>query len=109
MRLLYLLFACLVLAFPVVSTAEQGKENIWVYEGGWFQHTEGNKWIEVNHGVYDLGKGKYHFREVGKNKDFIELVDDSRKMLIRLHREFCEVREENQREWSTLYKGHWAK
>ena len=109
MRLAYLVFACLLTAFSAVSNADQGKESIWVYEGGWFQQVEGNKWIEVNVDVYDLGKGKWHFREVAKNKDFIELVDESRKLLIRLHHEFCEVKEEDRREWSLLYKGHWKK
>jgi hypothetical protein len=109
MRLLYIAMGCVFMAFPVVSELEQGREDVWVYEGGWFQRVEGNKWIEVNVDVYDFGKGKWHFREIEKKKDFIELVDESRKLLIRLHHDFCETRREDQREWSLLYKGHWKK
>src|ERR1700680_3048283 len=37
---------------------------VWQYQGGFFKDTGNGQWMETN------ATGTYHFREVGRNRDF---------------------------------------
>ena len=76
----------------------------WVYEGGFFKDVGNGQWDEANTG------GSYHFKEVGRNREFVELYDDSRDCSVRLYRHAMYLKGFNGQtpDWVKFYDGRWA-
>ena len=54
---------------------------VWSYEGGYFRDQDADGWVERN------PSGEYHFKEVRRNREFIELYDCSRDCTVRLYKD----------------------
>ena len=64
----------------------------WRYTGpmpGWFAPAGNGRWVERN------TKATFEFREVGRNRSFVELYDRSRDITVRLYDKICMIRTPN--------------
>jgi hypothetical protein len=52
---------------------------VWQYQGGFFKADGSNCWTESN------ASGTYHFQEVRRTPDFVDLFDASRGFTVRLY------------------------
>src|SRR5262249_31907046 len=62
---------------------------VWRYSGavtGQFASSGNGKWVEIN------TQGTFYFREVAREKNFIELHDESRDVTVRLCEQACFIR-----------------
>jgi hypothetical protein len=74
---------------------------VWQYQGGFFKDLGGGRWFEAN------ASGTYHFREVGRGREFIDLFDASRGMTARLYGNAMYLRG-GFRAFTKLYDGRWT-
>lgn len=106
------MFAVLALAVVVgQGLAEEPADtrSYWVYEGGWFAKTKDGSWYELNELTHrKLGKPA-KFKEAKRTKEYIELVDEERKVSVQLHSEHSMVRisDRDDATWEKLYTGRW--
>jgi hypothetical protein len=79
----------------------------WLYstnagQGG-FRETETGHWTEIT------PDGKlFGLAQVSENSAYVELVDSSRGVSVRLRPTYAEFKQEPNTGWSRLYNGHWA-
>jgi hypothetical protein len=52
---------------------------VWQYQGGFFKDAGNGQWVESN------ASGTYYFREVRRDREFIDLFDASRGFTARLY------------------------
>ncbi|MBY0458117.1 MAG: hypothetical protein K2V38_12315 [Gemmataceae bacterium] len=103
------LILSLALACPQGADAAEDTRTLWVYEGGWFGQQKDGFWYEYNEmTIRKLGKPS-KFKEVKRTKEFVELLDEGRKVGIRLGEDGVEVLDPGSDEWKPLYKGRWVK
>ncbi len=82
---------------------------LWAYEGGWFAKDKDGSWHEYNEvTLRKLGKPS-KFKEVRRTKEHVELLDEGRKIAIRLSESWAESRPSDREEatWEKLYYGRW--
>ena len=80
---------CAVASLLILASAEQswaGGRDVWVHSNGTFTNMRGNNWIE------HVGGDTYHFREMRRSDDSVELYDRSRDCTVRLTRHACLVK-----------------
>jgi hypothetical protein len=91
---------------PQMASA-QGTPRGWLYSTaagrGGIQETGPGKWTEI---TPDLKL--FSLDQVSENSAYVELVDRSRGVWVRLHPTYAEFRQEPGRVWSRLYAGRWA-
>ena len=81
----------------------------WVYysdsgQEGRFTKGKGREWVEAT-----ADGGEYRFIESGRNAEFVELVDRSRLIVVRLYADYADMRQGTQSPgFGRLYDGHWA-
>ena len=80
---------------------------MWRYDGGFFKDVGGVAWVERN------SSGTYHFEEVRRNRDFVDLYDAGRDLTVRLYRDACYIQHGTSdpvryHDFRRLYNGHWA-
>jgi hypothetical protein len=81
-----------------------GERLVWSYEGGFFADKDKKNWIEEN------PTGKYFFKEVDRNEDYIELYDKSRDCTVRLYKDAMYLKGLGQfNDFVKLYDGEWTK
>jgi len=73
---------------------------LWRHDHGSFELQADGTWAE-----FDLGKKVWTFKEVGRTKDAIELLDLGRNMRLRLMAQ--EVRFLSDDDWPVIYRGEW--
>jgi hypothetical protein len=105
MRCLILAVAGLLSSAAFVVADDQ--RVIWVYEAGWYQQKDGKNWIEVNPDNYPEAKA-LQYVEVKRTEQYVELYDDSRKIVVRLF-DSTEEHRVGDGKWETGYKGRWRK
>ncbi len=92
-----------------VKSADAGGQdrNAWLYKAkgqdGWFKKEAGKQWIEMT-----ADGGMLQFEEVARTPKYVEVFDKSRMMRVRLHADFAEFQEGEQREWTRLTTGRWV-
>ena len=86
-----------------------GERTAWVYEGGWFSMKDNTTWIEWNCDVYRNQGRPFQFSEIDRNDDYVELFDESRRMILRLDDGQMKWRLEGQDTWNFRYNGHWKR
>lgn len=111
MRHLILLAALAMGPMPSDAVADETADarTYWAYEGGWFAKANDGAWYEMNEQTFrKLGKASY-FKEIRRTKDYVELRDDGRKVIVRLSAESSEVHlfDKPGVRWEALYKGRW--
>jgi hypothetical protein len=52
---------------------------VWQYQGGFFKDAGAEGWVESN------ASGTYHFREVRRAREYVDLYDSSRGLTARLY------------------------
>jgi hypothetical protein len=52
---------------------------VWQYQGGFFKDAGRDMWVESN------ASGTYHFREVRRTREYVDLYDASRGLTARLY------------------------
>jgi hypothetical protein len=72
--------ATLVAMFGLATAAQAQEVHRleWQYDGGFFKDQGLGNWVEKN------WSGTYHFRDVHRNREFVELYDASRDVSVRL-------------------------
>jgi len=76
---------------------------VWQYQGGYFKDAGGQGWVESNAG------GTYHFREVRRTRDFVDLYDASRGFTARLYNNAMYLQGgSNFPVFTKLYDGGWT-
>jgi hypothetical protein len=104
-RFLPLLAALVLVGALAAPTSAAGPDRlVWSYEGGYFKDQGPGEWVERN------PSGEYHFVEVRRNRDFVELRDDSRDCTVRLYRCAMYLRGPNGQhpDFDKLYDGRWT-
>ena len=94
-----LLIGCcfLVLSLSTPATAEERAK--WKHEGGYFEKTKDDKWIEHS-------KDKtFNFEEQERTEKSILLIDKSRKIAVRLEDKACYVRTGDKGQFKLTYRG----
>lgn len=107
-------FAGLCVALVIAAAVGRGAADepadtrtYWVYEGGWFAQSKDGTWYELNELTFrKLGKPT-KFKEVKRTKETVELLDEDRKVGIRLSAEGSQVRVRPDADWEKLYAGRW--
>ncbi len=79
----------------------------WLYATsagpGGIRETEPGQWTEIT------PDGKlFSLSQVSENSAYVELVDSSRGVWVRLHPTYAEFRQEPNKGWNRLYSGRWA-
>jgi hypothetical protein len=89
------LLAILFAATPALA-ASKG----FLYGNGAFKPDQGSTWVERN------WTGQYHFREVARTAQYVELYDQSRQVTVRLYagESYYKTPQTN---WVRLYHGRW--
>src|ERR1700722_15975487 len=79
----------------------------WLYSTaagkGGIQETGPGQWTEITPDIK-----LFSLAQVSENSAYVELVDSSRGVWVRLHPTYAEFRQEPGRGWSRLYTGRWA-
>lgn len=114
MRILAL-FALFASAFAI-DLGFAGERNdtraYWVYEGGWFAKSKDGSWYEMNEDVFRTQGKPWQFREAKRTKVHVELVDENRKVTVRLSDTVMEARFDSDgkdADFKIFYKGRWKK
>ncbi len=111
LRLRVVVVLCVV-AVATVAIAQEPGRNIFVYKEtgvdsmGLFKHTGGPDWIENG----PLGE-RYQFREVTRNKEFVEIFDKSREVEVRIYAKkyMWKHPKDTKGKWEGKLEGHWLK
>ncbi len=64
---------------PVRREPVELRRVVWQYQGGYFKDAGPDGWVESN------ASGTYHFREVRRTREFVDLYDASRSFTVRLY------------------------
>ena len=76
---------------------------VWQYQGGFFKDVGRGRWTESN------PSGTYHFQEVNRNRDFVDLWDGSRGFTVRLYDHAMYLKGGNDhRDFTKFYDGNWT-
>lgn len=78
----------------------------WSYRAGVFKNVGPDKWTEIG----DNG-GKFYFREVTRNPDYVELYEEDRQLTLRIYgQSFSKLfyKMPNMRQWALMYDGKWV-
>jgi hypothetical protein len=76
---------------------------VWQYQGGFFKDVGRGRWTESN------ASGTYHFQEVNRNRDFVDLWDGSRGFTVRLYDHAMYLKGGNDyRDFTKFYDGNWT-
>jgi hypothetical protein len=76
---------------------------VWQYQGGFFKDAGNGQWVESN------ATGTYYFREVGRNREFVDLFDASRGFAARLYDNAMYLKQgNNDPVFSKFYDGRWT-
>jgi hypothetical protein len=76
---------------------------LWQYQGGFFKDAGADGWVESN------ASGTYHFREVRRTREYVDLYDASRGYTARLYGNAMYLQGGSQYPTFTkLYDGAWA-
>jgi hypothetical protein len=101
--------AALVVLFGLASAAHAQDMHrlVWQYDGGFFKDEGRSAWVEKN------SRGTYHFEEVHRNREFVELYDASRDLTIRLYGDACFIQHAtsdpvHHHDFNRLYFGRWG-
>jgi hypothetical protein len=91
---------------PQLAAAQRTPRG-WLYstaagQGG-IQETAPGQWTEITPDTK-----LFSLAQVSENSAYVELVDSSRGVWVRLHPTYAEFRQEPNRNWSRLYNGRWA-
>lgn len=101
----------LVFSMAAVSYAEPPESRtVWAYEGGWFQHVEGQKWEELNFKILVFGVNKGEpvpFQEVSRTEEEIVIRDPKRGMLMQLTATRSSWKRDNEESWHPFIAGRW--
>jgi hypothetical protein len=101
-RRLFLTVAALLLAVAPLAAAPASAQKAWAYNHGAFRATRDTTWVEKN------PTGEFHFREVVRNTQYVELHDASRKMTVRLYSKTMYWKTPDKKQWSYMYQGRWV-
>jgi hypothetical protein len=96
-----------LLGLATVAQAQDMHRLVWRHDGGFFKDEGRGDWVEKN------SRGTYHFEEVRRNRDFVDLFDASRDLTVRLYRDDCYIQHATSNpvrhhDFTRLYYGHWA-
>ena len=79
------------------------KRQIWMCETGLFKYKGDGEWIEES-----IELDKHHYEETERTNKFIELVDDSRDLTLRLTASVLEEQSDADGEdWKVAKRGRW--
>jgi hypothetical protein len=103
-RLLPVVAALALTGLTASAAHADTKRLVWTYSGGFFRDDGNGQWTEKN------ASGDYHFREAGRNREFIELRDDSRDCTVRLYCNAMFLKGFNGQHpnFIKFYEGHWT-
>ncbi len=92
---------------PEMAKAAQESPRGWLYstaggQGG-IQETGPGQWTEITPDIK-----LFSLDQVSENSAYVELVDSSRGVWVRLRPTYAECRQEPSRVWARLYDGRWA-
>jgi hypothetical protein len=91
----------LVLAFADPVAAEE--RVVWRHEDGFFENNKGNDWYEKSQ------NGKFQFKEIKRNEEYIELENIKGGNRVRLLKDRCIQVDKDGKELKEYYKGKWEK
>jgi hypothetical protein len=101
--------AALVTVFGLATAAQAQEVHriVWQYDGGFFKDQGLGNWVEKN------WSGTYHFREVHRNREFVELYDGSRDVTVRLYWDVSLIQwgthdPARPHDFARLYGGRWG-
>jgi len=91
------------------AAAKQAVPKVWTFKytspvSGQFapSRVKGGQWVETN------AEGAYHFIEMSRKSEYIELYDPSRQITVRLYATSCHIRRPaNPDQFVLLYDGRW--
>jgi hypothetical protein len=110
-RLLKAALVCTVALATAVLAQEAGRTTFtYKHPGegkgvGTFKHTRGKEWVENG----PRGE-RFEFREVARNKEFIELVDKRREVEVRIYANRYQWKhpKETRGKWENRLEGRWT-
>ncbi|MCY2977042.1 MAG: hypothetical protein NTU79_00005, partial [Planctomycetota bacterium] len=78
----------------LIRTDVLNRRKFFQIENSAFERLEAGKWTEKSRDGRE-----FRFRELGENKDFVELFDDSRQLKLRLYKNVGKIYNEQERQW----------
>ena len=75
---------------------------VWTYQGGYFKADGSDCWTESN------SSGTYHFKEVRRTPEFVDLYDASRGLTARLYDNAMYLQGGNYPTFTKFYDGSWT-
>jgi len=84
-----------LLVMLVGASASAAERKYWLYDGGYFENPHGDQWLEHYH-----ARTTYRLIEKNRVEDYVEIVDDSRNLKVRLY---------NDRQEQSVSGGHFRK
>lgn len=106
---LWLIPAALIVLGPTLGLAQEKKRTLFEYKGGFFKDEGDKKWIEKN------PDATFHFHEVSRNADYIELHDKKRDYTVRIFKDVVLLKGGNEtvkarfKEFTKVHDGKWTK
>src|ERR1700733_12745263 len=86
-----------ILAFAASAQAQE--RNYWRYRGGHFENTSGNRWEERTEDK------TFHFTEIDRTEKYVELLDNNRKLIVRLYDDRQEDKPETGGHFAKIHDG----
>lgn len=90
---------CLALAF--VGAAAAKERTVWRHDGGFFENTKGNEWLEKSQ------NGTFRFKEIKRSEEYIELENIKSANRVRLYDMRATQVDKEGKELKEYYKGKW--